>query len=137
MSMCQKLKYISSNDLFLKNFFYIYFLGERPFKCKICQRAFTTKGNLKTHMGVHKTKHMYRSANCSLGSFNGGGGPSTPLSTGSSTLHPCPICHTRLLSIAQLQQHMLTQHKSHLTRLKLFFNLLRKFLIFCLKIKFF
>ncbi|KAK7887150.1 hypothetical protein WMY93_026771 [Mugilogobius chulae] len=24
--------------------------GERPFKCKICGRAFTTKGNLKTHL---------------------------------------------------------------------------------------
>ena len=27
--------------------------GEKPFKCSICSRAFTTKGNLKVHMGTH------------------------------------------------------------------------------------
>ncbi|CAB4068068.1 SALL [Lepeophtheirus salmonis] len=31
--------------------------GERPFKCRICGRAFTTKGNLKTHMGQHIKTH--------------------------------------------------------------------------------
>lgn len=27
--------------------------GERPFRCRLCGRAFTTKGNLKTHIAVH------------------------------------------------------------------------------------
>ncbi|XP_039424540.1 sal-like protein 1 [Corvus cornix cornix] len=27
--------------------------GEKPFACTICGRAFTTKGNLKVHMGIH------------------------------------------------------------------------------------
>ncbi|XP_048155593.1 sal-like protein 1 [Corvus hawaiiensis] len=27
--------------------------GEKPFACTICGRAFTTKGNLKVHMGTH------------------------------------------------------------------------------------
>ena len=27
--------------------------GEKPFKCSVCSRAFTTKGNLKVHMGTH------------------------------------------------------------------------------------
>ena len=27
--------------------------GERPFKCRLCGRKFTTKGNLKTHISVH------------------------------------------------------------------------------------
>ena len=28
--------------------------GERPFRCRICARAFSTKGNLKTHMNIHR-----------------------------------------------------------------------------------
>lgn len=27
--------------------------GEKPFKCVVCGRAFTTKGNLKVHMNIH------------------------------------------------------------------------------------
>ncbi|BFF95815.1 homeotic protein spalt-major [Drosophila madeirensis] len=31
---------------------------ERPFKCNICDRGFTTKGNLKQHMLTHKIRDM-------------------------------------------------------------------------------
>ncbi|XP_075152307.1 spalt major isoform X2 [Haematobia irritans] len=31
---------------------------ERPFKCTICDRGFTTKGNLKQHMLTHKIRDM-------------------------------------------------------------------------------
>lgn len=27
--------------------------GDKPFKCEVCNRAFTTRGNLKVHMGTH------------------------------------------------------------------------------------
>lgn len=27
--------------------------GDKPFRCSICHKAFTTKGNLKVHMGTH------------------------------------------------------------------------------------
>ncbi|VDK57866.1 unnamed protein product [Gongylonema pulchrum] len=30
-----------------------YFSGDKPFKCEVCSRAFTTRGNLKVHMGTH------------------------------------------------------------------------------------
>ncbi|TMW46605.1 hypothetical protein DOY81_008315, partial [Sarcophaga bullata] len=33
---------------------------ERPFKCNICDRGFTTKGNLKQHMLTHKIRDMER-----------------------------------------------------------------------------
>ncbi|CAG7726796.1 unnamed protein product [Allacma fusca] len=55
--------------------------GERPFKCRLCGRAFTTKGNLKTHMGVHRIKE-------------------------GDTHHQCPVCHKRFTTQLVLQQHI-------------------------------
>uniref|UniRef100_A0A3B4XPG4 C2H2-type domain-containing protein n=1 Tax=Seriola lalandi dorsalis TaxID=1841481 RepID=A0A3B4XPG4_SERLL len=34
--------------------------GERPYHCKQCSRAFTTKGNLKTHQAVHHTSLYFK-----------------------------------------------------------------------------
>ncbi|XP_045459026.1 homeotic protein spalt-major-like [Melitaea cinxia] len=56
--------------------------GERPFRCKLCGRAFTTKGNLKTHMGVHRIKPP------------------------SQLLHQCPVCHKKFADLTMLQQHI-------------------------------
>ncbi|CAO1373907.1 unnamed protein product [Diamesa hyperborea] len=56
--------------------------GDRPFRCKICGRSFTTKGNLKTHMSVHRIKPPMR------------------------TLHQCPVCHQKFSNIFVLQQHI-------------------------------
>ncbi|XP_041969227.1 homeotic protein spalt-major-like isoform X2 [Aricia agestis] len=56
--------------------------GERPFRCKLCGRAFTTKGNLKTHMGVHRIKPP------------------------SQLLHQCPVCHKKFTDPSLLHQHI-------------------------------
>jgi len=56
--------------------------GERPFRCRLCGRAFTTKGNLKTHMGVHRAKPPAR------------------------TVHQCPLCHKQFSNVVVLQQHV-------------------------------
>lgn len=58
--------------------------GERPFICRLCGRAFTTKGNLKTHISVHKLKPFLTS------------------------LHKCPICHRQYSNAMVLQQHINT-----------------------------
>ena len=52
--------------------------GERPFRCRLCGRAFTTKGNLKTHMGVHRAK---------------------------PPVHACPVCRKQFSNVVVLQQH--------------------------------
>ncbi|XP_061162743.1 sal-like protein 1 [Saccostrea echinata] len=36
---------------------------ERPFKCEVCDRSFTTKGNMKQHMLTHKIRDLPNSFN--------------------------------------------------------------------------
>ncbi|XP_073327811.1 sal-like protein 1 [Pagrus major] len=56
--------------------------GERLYRCKLCGRAFTTKGNLKTYQTVHRVP--------------------VPL----SVQHSCPFCHRKFMNAAFLQQHV-------------------------------
>ncbi|MEE6519587.1 hypothetical protein FKM82_017249 [Ascaphus truei] len=56
--------------------------GERPFKCKICGRAFSTKGNLKAHFVGHKSSLATKPQNS------------------------CPICQKKFTNAVTLQQHI-------------------------------
>nr|XP_033779068.1 sal-like protein 2 [Geotrypetes seraphini] len=56
--------------------------GERPFKCKICGRAFSTKGNLKAHFVAHKSSPTTKAQNS------------------------CPICQKKFTNAVTLQQHI-------------------------------
>ncbi|XP_069489986.1 sal-like protein 2 isoform X2 [Ambystoma mexicanum] len=56
--------------------------GERPFKCKICGRAFSTRGNLKAHFVGHKS------------------------SPAAKTQNSCPICQKKFTNAVTLQQHI-------------------------------
>ncbi|CAD5117038.1 DgyrCDS5864 [Dimorphilus gyrociliatus] len=38
---------------------------ERPFQCDVCERSFTTKGNMKQHMLTHKIRDMPPNSNAS------------------------------------------------------------------------
>lgn len=58
--------------------------GERPFRCRLCARSFTTKGNLKTHIGVHKINPLL------------------------NPVHSCTMCHKKYSTSQALQQHINT-----------------------------
>lgn len=58
--------------------------GERPFRCRLCARSFTTKGNLKTHIGVHKINPLL------------------------NPVHSCTMCHKKYSTAHALQQHINT-----------------------------
>ena len=93
--------------------------GERPFKCRICQRAFTTKGNLKTHMGVHRNKHHPTPArvNDSLLINIPHHHKARQLSAvepPSGVVRQCPICQKQFTSTPSLQEHI-HQHTRNLT----------------------
>lgn len=56
--------------------------GERPFHCKICGQAFSTKGNLKTHLRIHQTNMSIK------------------------TQQSCAICQKKFMNVVLLQQHI-------------------------------
>lgn len=64
--------------------------GECPYQCKLCGRAFTTKGNRKTHQAVHRA--------------------TVPL----KVQHSCPICQRKFTNAVVLQQHVHMHMEGHL-----------------------
>jgi len=64
--------------------------GVRPFRCRLCGRAFTTKGNLKTHMGVHRAR--------------------PPQPGRAAAVRACPLCRRPFSNVAVLQQHLRLHH---------------------------
>lgn len=76
--------------------------GEKPFKCSVCARAFTTKGNLKVHMGTHATY-----ANQSL-LMNPGYNE-----TSCNSASPSPVNQMNHLSSMMLNQDLVMQSRNH------------------------
>lgn len=86
-------------------------------------KSLTQKGNLKTHMGVHRAKaplrqqmQMARAGDSQLGT--GMAGTGAGLAPAFPPEMACPIgCGTKCADAAQLQQHMAEQHGCPLQRL--------------------
>uniref|UniRef100_H2ZEI4 C2H2-type domain-containing protein n=1 Tax=Ciona savignyi TaxID=51511 RepID=H2ZEI4_CIOSA len=67
--------------------------GERPYKCDLCSRAFTTRGNLRTHYSsVHR--QQLRSS------------PPTNSSVVRGSSLQCPLCGSRFMDQQSMRQHM-------------------------------
>lgn len=41
--------------------------GIRPYRCEVCDRSFTQKGTLKTHMRRHTDEKPYECERCGVG----------------------------------------------------------------------
>uniref|UniRef100_H2ZKL4 C2H2-type domain-containing protein n=1 Tax=Ciona savignyi TaxID=51511 RepID=H2ZKL4_CIOSA len=74
--------------------------GERPYQCDLCSRAFTTRGNLRTHYSsVHRRE---------LPPASSSGGSSVTKRGGSGKVdsHICPLCSSVFNDQIGLAQHM-------------------------------
>jgi len=69
--------------------------GERPYRCRLCGRTFTTKGNLKTHMAVHRGRIAGLAA--------------------ATSQHRCRVCHRDFPGSVALQQHIRSAHLPDVT----------------------
>ncbi|XP_078485442.1 zinc finger protein [Ciona intestinalis] len=74
--------------------------GERPYQCDLCSRAFTTRGNLRTHYSsVHRRELPPASS-------SGGSSVSKRGGSAKSESHICPLCSSIFNDQVGLAQHM-------------------------------
>lgn len=75
---------------------------ERPFKCDVCDRGFSTKGNMKQHMLTHKIRDLPASLYTTTTTPSTRGVSSNPRSVGSSILS----CDSNGSDSSLVQAHM-------------------------------
>ena len=87
--------------------------GEKPFKCNVCARAFTTKGNLKVHMGTHAS---YANSAPLLVNPNGlyGNTNNDSVSSVSSSLSPSPNNNSNTPNNIMLMSQEIVNNTRHL-----------------------
>ena len=66
----------------LRMHYQTHIMGERPYLCKLCSQAFSSKGNLRNHQAVHHATSTQR------------------------IQHSCPICQKKFTNALLLQQHV-------------------------------
>nr|CAB3265848.1 ZF(C2H2)-18 zinc finger protein [Phallusia mammillata] len=74
--------------------------GERPYQCDLCSRAFTTRGNLRTHYSSVHRRELPPASASSATSIGRRGGNAAQRS------HACPLCSNVFDDQAAFAQHM-------------------------------
>lgn len=86
-------------------------LGERPYQCDLCSRAFTTRGNLRTHYStVHRRELPPASASHSINSAKKQSTLQMTKSDSPVSMN-CPLCNSSFTDQYSFTQHM-QQHAS-------------------------
>lgn len=83
--------------------------GERPYQCDLCSRAFTTRGNLRTHYStVHRRELPPASASHSINSAKKQAAmqQQTTTKSDSPTSINCPLCNSSFTDQYSFTQHM-------------------------------
>ena len=60
------LQLLQNNFLLIFIFLNFILLGERPFKCHICQKAFKQSSDLKKHINLHTGANQFKCEECNM-----------------------------------------------------------------------
>ncbi|XP_071445612.1 zinc finger protein 664-like [Hetaerina americana] len=81
--------------------------GEKPYKCDFCSKAFAFSGNQKKHILTHTGVRPHKCKICSK-AFTQSGGLKSHIKTHTGERpHPCSLCSKAFIISTQLKRHML------------------------------
>lgn len=81
-----------------------YILGERPFKCHICQKAFKQSSDLKKHINLHTGTNQFKCEECNMEFRRADALRKHKLGHRTGNM-PCGHCGKNFLHISALRQH--------------------------------
>ncbi|CAL8358457.1 unnamed protein product [Lota lota] len=92
----------------------MHIVGERPYLCKLCGRAFSSKGNLRNHQTVHHG--IFKNTACDVCGKNFACQSALDIHYRTHTKERpfiCTTCNRRFSTKGNLKQHMLTHQMRH------------------------
>ena len=81
-----------------------YILGERPFKCHICEKAFKQSSDLKKHINLHTGANQFKCEECNMEFRRADALRKHKLGHKMGNM-PCGHCGKNFMHISALRQH--------------------------------
>ncbi|XP_031635554.1 zinc finger protein 37-like [Contarinia nasturtii] len=106
---CYLCPYQCFNKYNLKRHMQAKHLGEKSFRCGVCEKGFCTKFNLKQHLATHAKQRPFRCAKCYRPFFQESD-KETHEERCNRRLYQCYVCKDLKQNSHQLKQHMRSHH---------------------------
>jgi len=84
--------------------------GEKPYKCDVCGRTFTTSTTLRKHKIIHNSERPFKCDVCEK-SFKRSSYLKRHAFIHTEKLFKCDVCEKRFLRLNYLKTHIASSHK--------------------------